>query len=80
MLRLISSYNHPGDGKMKVRITYDWERIEVPTNMVNITVGPNDGGGVLNDWLPAEDAHGVVTGFSFGTQQEERTGTQARMS
>ena len=47
----------PSDGKMKVRITYDWERIEVPTNIVNITDRPNDGGGVLEvTWLPAEDA------------------------
>ena len=33
----------PNDGKMKVRVTYDWERIEVPTSIVNMTDRPNDG-------------------------------------
>ena len=47
----------PNDGKMKVRITYDWDRIEVPTSIVNMTDRPNDGGGVIEvTWLPAEDA------------------------
>ena len=47
----------PNDGKMKVRVTYDWERIEVPTSIVNMTDRPNDGGGVIEvSWLPAEDA------------------------
>ncbi len=47
----------PNDGKMKVRVTYDWERVEVPTTIVNLTDRPNDGGGVLEaSWLPAEDA------------------------
>ena len=47
----------PQNGTLQVRITYDWERIEVPTEMTSLVDRPNDGGGVLEaSWLPAEDA------------------------
>ncbi|HJL60190.1 MAG TPA: hypothetical protein QF621_07550, partial [Candidatus Thalassarchaeaceae archaeon] len=47
----------PANGSMKVRLTYDWERVEVPTVMTSLEDRPNDGGGVLTaSWLPAEDA------------------------
>ncbi len=47
----------PQNGTLQVRITYDWERIEVPTEMTSFFDRPNDGGGVLEaSWLPAEDA------------------------
>ena len=47
----------PQDGAMQVRLTYDWERIEVPTVITNLVDRPNDGGGVIEaSWLPAEDA------------------------
>ena len=66
---------------MKVRVTYDWERIEVPTSIVNMTDRPNDGGGVIEvSWLPAEDALGMVTESSYGMLRVERTGIQAKTS
>ena len=47
----------PQNGTLQVRITYDWERVEVPTEMTSLVDRPNDGGGVLKaTWLPAEDA------------------------
>ena len=47
----------PQNGSIQVRITYDWQRIEVPTEMTSFIDRPNDGGGVLEaSWLPAEDA------------------------
>ncbi len=47
----------PADGKIKVRITYDWERLEAPTLMTSLYDRPNDGGGVLHaSWLPAQDS------------------------
>jgi len=47
----------PHNGQIKVRVTYDWQRIEVPTTLTNLSDRPNDGGGVLEaTWLPAEDA------------------------
>ena len=47
----------PQNGTIQVRITYDWERVEVPTEMTSLIDRPNDGGGVLEaSWLPAEDA------------------------
>ena len=47
----------PQNGTLQVRISYDWERIEVPTEMSSFLDRPNDGGGVLEaSWLPAEDA------------------------
>ena len=47
----------PQNGSLQVRITYDWERVEVPTEMTSFIDRPNDGGGVLKaTWLPAEDA------------------------
>jgi len=47
----------PQNGTLQIRITYDWERIEVPTEMTSFFDRPNDGGGVLEaSWLPAEDA------------------------
>ena len=57
-----SAYLHlqlqsPEDGAIQVRITYDWERVEVPTVIVGLDDRPNDGGGVIEaSWLPAEDA------------------------
>ena len=57
-----SAYLHlqlqsPEDGAIQVRITYDWERVEVPTVIVGLEDRPNDGGGVIEaSWLPAEDA------------------------
>ena len=47
----------PQNGTIQVRITYDWERVEIPTEMTSLIDRPNDGGGVLlASWLPAEDA------------------------
>ena len=47
----------PADGAIKVRVTYDWQRVEVPTVIVGLEDRPNDGGGVIEaSWLPAEDA------------------------
>ena len=47
----------PQNGSLQVRITYDWQRVEVPTEMTSFLDRPNDGGGVLEaSWLPAEDA------------------------
>ena len=47
----------PTDGSIQVRITYDWERLEVPTILNSLEDRPNDGGGVLTaSWLPADDA------------------------
>ena len=47
----------PQNGSLQVRISYDWERVEVPTEMTSLIDRPNDGGGVLKaSWLPAEDA------------------------
>ncbi|MCP3693520.1 MAG: hypothetical protein GY917_15070 [Planctomycetaceae bacterium] len=57
-----SAYLHvqlqtPQDGAIQVRLTYDWERVEVPTVIVGLEDRPNDGGGVIEaSWLPAEDA------------------------
>ena len=39
------------------RMTYDWERVEVPTILTSFNNRGNDGGGVLETtWLPSEDA------------------------
>ncbi len=47
----------PLDGRIKVRLTYDWERLEAPTMITDLIDRPNDGGGVLQaSWLPAQDA------------------------
>ena len=47
----------PQDGKVKIRVSYDWERIEAPTVMTSLYDRPNDGGGVLHaSWLPAQDS------------------------
>ena len=47
----------PQDGRIKIRLTYDWERLEAPTEMTNLFDRPNDGGGVLHaSWLPAQDS------------------------
>ena len=47
----------PQNGTISVRMTYDWERIEVPTIMTSFSNRGNDGGGVLEaSWLPSEDA------------------------
>ena len=47
----------PMNGSIQVRVTYDWQRVEVPTEMTSLIDRPNDGGGVLEaSWLPAEDA------------------------
>ena len=47
----------PTDGKLKIRITYDWERLEAPTVMTSLYDRPNDGGGVLHaSWMPAQDS------------------------
>ena len=47
----------PIDGKIKVRIAYDWQRLEAPTLITGLNDRPNDGGGViLASWLPAQDS------------------------
>ena len=47
----------PMNGTISVRMTYDWERIEVPTILTSLNNRANDGGGVLETtWLPSEDA------------------------
>ena len=47
----------PLDGRIKVRVSYDWERLEAPTLMTSLYDRPNDGGGVLHaSWLPAQDS------------------------
>ena len=46
----------PENGKIKVRLSYDWERLEAPTVITNLIDRPNDGGGVLQaTWVPAQD-------------------------
>ena len=48
----------PTNGSMWVRMTYDWERNEQPTEILNFYDRPNDGGGVLvAEWSPSTD-HG----------------------
>ena len=48
----------PTNGSMWVRMTYDWERTEQPTEILNFYDRPNDGGGVLvAEWSPSTD-HG----------------------
>ena len=50
----------PRNGSMWVRLTYDWERIEQPTEVLEFYDRPNDGGGVLvAKWSPSTD-HGWV--------------------
>jgi hypothetical protein len=47
----------PQDGKLKVKLTYDWNRLEAPTSITNLTDRANDGGGILEaSWLPAQDS------------------------
>ena len=47
----------PSDGRIKIRLTYDWERLEAPTLITELVDRPNDGGGVLQaSWLPAQDS------------------------
>ena len=47
----------PHDGRIKVRISYDWQRLEAPTLITSLYDRPNDGGGVLHaEWLPAQDS------------------------
>ena len=47
----------PLDGKLQVRLTYDWDRLEAPTSITNLLDRPNDGGGILEaTWLPAQDS------------------------
>ena len=47
----------PHDGRIKIRFSYDWERLEAPTVMTSLYDRPNDGGGVLHaSWLPAQDS------------------------
>ena len=47
----------PSDGRIKIRLTYDWERLEAPTMMTELVDRPNDGGGVLQaSWIPAQDS------------------------
>jgi hypothetical protein len=47
----------PKDGRIMIRVTYDWERLEAPTLMTSLYDRPNDGGGVLHaSWLPAQDS------------------------
>ena len=47
----------PTDGKIKIRVSYDWERLEAPTEITSLYDRPNDGGGVLHvSWLPAQDS------------------------
>ena len=38
----------PQDGRIKIRISYDWERLEAPTVMTSLNDRPNDGGGGLH--------------------------------
>ena len=47
----------PQNGTISVRMSYDWERVEVPTVFTSFSNRANDGGGVLEaSWLPSEDA------------------------
>lgn len=47
----------PIDGRIKIRLSYDWERLEAPTMMTSLYDRPNDGGGVLHaSWLPTQDS------------------------
>ena len=50
----------PQNGSMWIRMTYDWLRVEQPTEIVDLYDRPNDGGGVLvASWSPSAD-HGWV--------------------
>ena len=51
-LRLKTTLN----GSMKVRLTYDWERIQSPVEIINVEDRPDDGGGVLTvEWTASPD-------------------------
>lgn len=54
-------FQSPSDGKILVRISYDWERLESPTLITSLYDRSNDGGGVLHaTWLPAQDSAWVA--------------------
>ena len=51
-LRLKTTLN----GSMKVKLTYDWERIQSPVEIINVEDRPDDGGGVLTvEWTASPD-------------------------
>ena len=46
----------PQNGSLEVRITYDWVRIESPSEMIDLFDRPNDGGGILTaQWTVTQD-------------------------
>jgi len=51
----------PSNGSMWVRLTYDWMRVEEPSELTEFYDRPNDGGGVLiAKWSPSTDAAWVA--------------------
>ena len=69
----------PSDGKLKIRITYDWERLEAPTVMTSLYDRPNDGGGFcMHPGCLLRTLHGTPTGCIFGTPLTIQTGIQPR--
>ena len=46
----------PRNGSLEVRLTYDWVRIESPSEMIDLFDRPNDGGGNLTaQWTVTQD-------------------------
>ena len=46
----------PKNGSLEVRLTYDWIRIESPSEMIDLFDRPNDGGGILTaQWTMTQD-------------------------
>jgi hypothetical protein len=46
----------PSNGSLEVRLTYDWVRIESPSEMIDLFDRPNDGGGILTaQWTVTQD-------------------------
>jgi len=46
----------PNNGSLEVRLTYDWIRIESPSEMIDLFDRPNDGGGILTaQWTMTQD-------------------------
>ncbi|SVB37181.1 uncharacterized protein METZ01_LOCUS190035, partial [marine metagenome] len=46
----------PSNGSLQIRLTYDWVRIESPSEMIDLFDRPNDGGGILTaQWTVTQD-------------------------
>jgi len=46
----------PQNGSLEVRLTYDWVRLETPSELIDLFDRPNDGGGILTaQWTVTQD-------------------------